>query len=99
MMTLKNSKQIREEKQRLQKREAELKEKINASWLGLTGNAPLRPHMVDHSNGITPEDEEESILVSTLAYAGALLGRKIGITVEQKIRSFFSEEEEVSDPG
>jgi hypothetical protein len=93
MMTIKDSKQIRAEKQRLQKREAELKEKISASLSELAGNVRVRPHPPEPNGVLSDDGEEDSILISTLAYAGALLGRKAGVIIERKIRSLFSEEE------
>jgi hypothetical protein len=98
MKTFKNVSQIREELQRLEAREAELKELIQSGWSNITGNGIPKTKTKSKSNPTPAQHEEvveeESILVSVLAYAGMLLGRKLGVIVEDKIKDFLAEKEE-----
>ena len=95
--TIKNAKQINTERKRLHQRHEELKEVITSEWSDLTdifhANRSTSKHTTQsapavHLNGSADED---SILVSTLTYAGSLLGRKLGIKVQEKVHGWFAE--------
>ena len=98
MTTLKNENQIRREKSRLKKRKEELQQKINSQWSSITGNS--RPEKARSGNRQRTEmplhqenPDDDRILATTLAYAGSLLGHRLGIWIEDKVKEWLDEEE------
>ncbi len=99
-MKIENSKQILQEKRRLKKRKEELRQQISTDWQELTGQfrfgrkAQPKSKQKKTAFSANGDGEGENILASTLAYAGAMLGRKLAEKVNEKLADYFEEEEE-----
>lgn len=99
-MRIRNSKHLLEEKRRLKKREESLRQGISTSWEDLTshfrfgsrGTAKKKKAQYTRSS-YTSAQEEDDILTSTLAYVGALLGKKLAAKVNEKLMGRSDEEE------
>ena len=99
-MRIKNSKHLLEEKRRLKKREESLRQGISTSWEDLTAHfrfgsrsAAKKKKTQYARSGYTQSREEDDILTSTLAYVGALLGKKLAAKMNEKLTDHFDEEE------
>jgi hypothetical protein len=94
MKKIKNMKQLREERRRLQRREKELEWQINKSWQHLKES--IRPEeffkerIRKEESFRRPGPNGESILQSTLSFGAGLLARTLARKAEEKLGRFFN---------
>jgi len=94
MKRIRNMKQLREEKKRLQQREKELERQISKSWRHL--KETLRPEVI-LNNTIREKVEErekvnlngDSILQTAISYGAGLLAGKLAKMVVEKLGGFL----------